>query len=400
MGICEENNNQSTENKINDEIKIEKEAIMSSHAKPATKNELDDLYSYESALCKINFKGKKDGKIANGLGTGFFCEINDNNIPFKRALFTNNHILDEKSIEINKEIEFEYLKQKNKIKITEDRKRFSNKEFDFTCIEIFDTDKIRKFFKIDETIFEDKNSLKEKEIFILQYAHGGDLANSSGIIMDIENIRIKHSASTEEGSSGSPLIKRYNNNLILGIHLGVEKEYKINVATPFDIIIKDIKDKLLNKNNDSNNIEYINIINLIYDKKLNYNNNIFGSKFVENNKDNIKIIIINDKKYELMKKYDLKEGINNIQLIIINKLTNLEYMFYDCKSLKNIEELKYLNTKEVNNYSSMFCECSSLSDIKAIQNWNVSNGNNFSYMFSGCSSLSDIKALKHWNVSN
>ena len=220
MGICDTNIKPVAQNKIISEPKIKEEPSTSTYGKITTENELINLYSYKSAICKIEFKTKKNGKIVNGLGTGFFCEINDDNIPFKKALFTNNHILDEKSIEINKEIEFEYLKQKNKIKITEDRKRFSNKEFDFTCIEIFDTDKIRKFFKIDETIFEDKNSLKEKEIFILQYAHGGDLAYSSGIIMDIDNIRIKHSASTEEGSSGSPLIKRYNNNLILGIHVG------------------------------------------------------------------------------------------------------------------------------------------------------------------------------------
>ena len=48
--------------------------------------------------------------------------------------------------------------------------------------------------------------------------------------------------------------------------------------------------------------------------------------------------------------------------------------------IENIEELNYLNTKEVNNFSGMFYECSPLSDIKALQNWNVPNGNNFSGM--------------------
>ena len=56
-------------------------------------------------------------------------------------------------------------------------------------------------------------------------------------------------------------------------------------------------------------------------------------------------------------------------------------MFYDCKSLKNIEELKYLDTSDINNFSYMFYNCSSLSDIKSLQNWNVSNENNFSGMF-------------------
>ena len=39
-------------------------------------------------------------------------------------------------------------------------------------------------------------------------------------------------------------------------------------------------------------------------------------------------------------------------------------MFYECRSLKNIEELKYLDTKEINNFSYMFSGCFNLSDIK------------------------------------
>ena len=37
---------------------------------------------------------------------------------------------------------------------------------------------------------------------------------------------------------------------------------------------------------------------------------------------------------------------NNIQIIMLNKLTNLENMFNGPWLLKNIEELKYLNIKE------------------------------------------------------
>jgi len=48
-------------------------------------------------------------------------------------------------------------------------------------------------------------------------------------------------------------------------------------------------------------------------------------------------------------------------------------MFFNVISLKNIEELKYLNTKKVSNFSGMFEGCASLSDVKALENWNVSN---------------------------
>ena len=126
---------------------------------------------------------------------------------------------------------------------------------------------------------------------------------------------------------------------------------------------------------------------------------IFGELFVKENKNNMDLII-NGNKVDLIDKYKLKQGQNSIILIIKNKITNLSHMFDGCKSLKNIDELKYLNTFYCSNFSYMFSGCSSLSDIKALEKWNVSNGNFFSYMFSGCSSLSDIKALEKWNVSN
>ena len=37
---------------------------------------------------------------------------------------------------------------------------------------------------------------------------------------------------------------------------------------------------------------------------------------------------------------------NKLQIIMLNKLTNLENMFNEPWLLKNIEELKYLNIKE------------------------------------------------------
>ena len=49
---------------------------------------------------------------------------------------------------------------------------------------------------------------------------------------------------------------------------------------------------------------------------------------------------------------------------IKNKITDLQDMFVGCKNLKNIDELKYLNTKYCNNFSYMFYGCSSLSILK------------------------------------
>ena len=149
------------------------------------------------------------------------------------------------------------------------------------------------------------------------------------------------------------------------------------------------------------------IINLVYEKekfeiKSNENDNafdkIFGKNFVENNKNNIELEI-NGIKSELIEETKLKIGINNIKMIIKNKLTKLEYMFDECYSLKNIEQLKYLDTTEINDFSYMFNGCS-LKNLKGLENWNASNGQNFSHIFWENWHLSDINALKNWNVSN
>ena len=434
MGTCGEERNKITEHSksqnianslnqirnnesINKSIKKEKEGFNRNQGPPLSKPEINDLYTYESSLCKIKYKTQDN---QDGFGTGFFCEINDDNIPFKKALFTNNHILDDNSIQVNKVIELDYLNKPKNIKITGKRRAFNNEELDYTCIELLDKDKINNYFKIDKSYFDNINKLKDSLIIVLQYPFGRELSIDKGAIIDIDvqNKYIKHNAATDHGSSGSPLIKRYNNNLVLGIHhSGIKDEnnnFKYNLATPFNAIIKDIKNKLNNnknklnhKNKLNNTIQYKNTINLIYHKEKEnehsfhvFNpNNIFGEKFVENNKDNISLII-NGNENKLVSKYNLNIGTNNIKIIIKKKLTKLENMFEHCISLKNIDELKYLNTKDTTNFSCMFNDCGSLSNINALQNWNVSNGNNFSYMFRGCSSIPDINALQNWNVSN
>ena len=99
-------------------------------------------------MCKISYEKIIDNEIKKGKGSGFFCEIN--NFPIKYALFTNNHVLNENDIKIGNIINIEYYNKSSyinkKIKINEKRRVFTNKELDYTCIEINESDGYKRLF--------------------------------------------------------------------------------------------------------------------------------------------------------------------------------------------------------------------------------------------------------------
>ena len=86
--------------------------------------------------------------------------------------------------------------------------------------ELLESDGIRDYFKIDINIFNNKDLLKDNEIFILHYPKGKDTSFSTGKILSIKNNKIRHNAPTYKGSSGSPIIIRSKNNYIIGLHYG------------------------------------------------------------------------------------------------------------------------------------------------------------------------------------
>lgn len=255
-----ENSNSSSEQKNNKErdnfedfydFIIEKQGAQQIIAEPMNQKDIEELYKNESSMCIIRFEIEKDGNIRNdGLGNGFFCKFDYEGIPFKKALFTNNHILNFFNLKSGRKITFENIS--NEIIINEERKVFTSEELDYTCIEILDKDKIDKYFEIDSTIIDNKDSLKKnknkEEIIILQYSPKTRILSfSSGKILDIKGDKIFHSAATFNGSSGSPIIRRSRNDkkFIIGIHFGTIKDkYYGKVATSFDSILKDIKLKI------------------------------------------------------------------------------------------------------------------------------------------------------------
>ena len=358
-------------------------------------------------MCKIKSKKLKNGNLKNINGTGFFLRINMEDILFKKCLLTNNHVLNEKDIKVNKEIEIEYKNKPKIIEIKKNRKVYTNKDLDYTCIEILDTDNIEDYFKIDENIIEYSiEKYKNNEIFILQYPKGNKLSYSSGIILEIENNEIIHNSSTCEGSSGSPIILRNSNNSIIGLHYGSGENKKYNLSTNIISIINHIKNYANNNYiiaeieiKEKNINEKIQIINSYEEVKRIYDCEDEEDEYKneEEIKDNCEIKINNSiipfSYYYVFE----KKGKNKIEYKFKNKLSKTCYMFRDCSFLTNIN-LSNFNTQKVTNMSGMFRDCSSLIDIN-LSNFNTQKVTNMSGMFRNCLSLTNLN-LSNFNTQN
>lgn len=160
------------------------------------------LFQMKYSICRIiNNDGQK--------GTGFFCRIpyNDNLIPF---LITNNHVLNQNKISNGKRVEITINDGKKTIyfDIDDSRIKFTNKDLDVTFIEIKpNKDNIDYILDIDEEINTNlRNLYNNKSIYIMHYPKGNNVHVSYGLSNKREGYNFFHLCSTEEGSSGSPIL--------------------------------------------------------------------------------------------------------------------------------------------------------------------------------------------------
>ena len=412
------NDNKSTEqqNKIinfNEEIEILEHLIQKHGGKkilagPLTKTEIDELYENEPCMCKIRFETEKNGlAINNGTGTGFFCKFKYSSIPFEKALFTNNHILNRESIKVGNVIKIE---NSNKtIKITDERKTFTNEELDYTCIEILEEDKIYNFFEIDDSILNNRISLKNEEIFILQYPNNKPLSFSAGKIINIRQNKIIHSAITDFGSSGSPLIRRNRNtkNYVIGIHFGSVKTHG-NLATCFDDILKDIRLRMINNNIDNLIIAKFNIKEDNYRARIinSYENavkeglNIKEIGGLDKNENEIKNcdIYINNLKIDFNYFYIFpQKGHYEIIYIFHNLISSTNFMFYNCRDIEELD-LSLFDSNNVSNICGMFNRCETLVNLN-LTNFMTEKITNMSWLFNECGLLTNLD-LSCFNTKN
>ena len=107
----------------------------------------------EKCVCKIEVEVKIDDKYEYKTGTGFFCNFPDINI---KVFLTNNHILNQEFLDnskkINYSVEINNLKTNNYIDLEKKRFKYTDKEIDFTVIEILKEDNISDFLEVDDFI--------------------------------------------------------------------------------------------------------------------------------------------------------------------------------------------------------------------------------------------------------
>ena len=400
-------NNEETKDKfdkiiMSEEFGIRKESVLEGHGNPINKDEIFNLLKMEKSMCRINFERVETNQIRKGKGTGFFCKIEKPEFPIKYCLFTNNHVLIEENLQLDSKISFEYYTGEKyiekEIKIDKKRKVFTSKDLDYSCVELFESDDILHFFKIDPFLYKNDcniSYLKDNDIFILQYPNGNDLCISHGKILLLNDNIIKHSASTNSGSSGSPIIRRGKENYVIGLHFGGHRKKEFNFATNLNSILEHMKGNEINcvyiAKDDEKEIK------LIHDYNYNINNwsQNYKNMYSEAKKTNEKLFKENIELYvnDIKTGFDFKYKIKDLKKIKVKfkfktKLTSTSYMFYNCSSLSSID-LSAFNTSNVNNMSWMFSCCSNLKYLN-LSSFNTSNVENMSSMFNGCFSLQSI----------
>ena len=251
---------------------------------PLKKEEDKKISELFNSICQIYFEKKM------GIGTGFFLQVNIQDFPFNKCLLTNNHVLNIEETSIGNEITLKIKNNEKIIKITKDRRVFTDYDLDYTCIEILPNDNIKHFFQIDSQILGNGiNTLPGKEIILLNYFNEEHYISSSKIT-NIDNKYFFHNCNSKSGNCGAPTINKSSLSII-GIHVGFIHRFRdiLKKEKPIKLIIDNIK-----KNNIINNLNIITSIsykkrfkNLVLIGKGN-----FGTVYKEKKKEEKKIYLI------------------------------------------------------------------------------------------------------------
>ena len=378
---------------INEEY-IKLEGLNDKYPSPVTIEKTEKiLKQMKECVCKI---------YSDNPGTGFFTKIENISV-----LITNNHVLKKGEIKKKGEIIYSFGNEKNTRSIIYEphtRKIYENKDLDYTVIEILNQDKIeeKNYLEIDKNIV--RENFNNYPIYLLGYPREGIRNNeiyvSYGIIKKIDK-RIIHLCSTDNGSSGSPILS-LENCKIIGYHFGnyTEKGINVNLGT----FIGDVKKKIFNESIEifQKNHQNLNVMKITYNINNSNEIKIFGKEFVKNNINNCKIKF--EKKEQKISEYfkindNIKENKElEITLTETNIITNMSHLFSGCLSLIKIDDTSEFNTKFVTNMSNIFNDCSNLESLPDKLDWDTTQIKDMSSMFRNCSSLKELPDISKWKT--
>ena len=182
------------------------------------------------SVCKIKIEM---GNIFR-YGSGFLLRIAINQEKFY-CLMSNEHIITTDNIKNKNDIYIFYDNEHKLINIKLDTnkryiKSFISNNLDITVVEILDIDNISKEYFLmyeNETLINFK--LINSIIYTAQFPKGKEFKSAKGKIIKINNNEFTHLASTDTGSSGSPIFLEKSIKVI-GIHKQSHKYKKENYA--------------------------------------------------------------------------------------------------------------------------------------------------------------------------
>ena len=166
---------------------------------------------------------------------------------------SNEHVISEDMIQNKNTIYIYYDNEFKLVNIKLDEKEryiksFKDNSLDVTVVEILDKDNISKDFFLAPESSDKNKDLVNSQIYILQYPKGGQIKFARGTIEEINNYEFTHLVSTDQGSSGSPILfeKTFR---VIGIHKSCNKDKTENYADLINPVLKIIKNDIIKKRN-------------------------------------------------------------------------------------------------------------------------------------------------------
>ena len=146
---------------------------------------------------------------------------------------TCDHVITEEMIKSNKSVKITYNLNQNELNICLNKNERIIRSYRYLNMDVV----VIEILKKDGNIYKSNYLLSNqqfgheiftnKKVIVPQYPKLEDLSYSEGDIKSTENYEITHLASTDFGSSGSPIFLE-NSSKVLGIHYGSNENKKEN----------------------------------------------------------------------------------------------------------------------------------------------------------------------------